>query len=81
MPWPTIDQRRTWTDQAAKVLHPDIAPAEIAILQSMPLRGFRALLGAIGAAGSAASNAISITRHQPIESNRNDITNPSRMES
>ncbi|MFN5352757.1 MAG: AAA family ATPase [Burkholderiaceae bacterium] len=81
MPWPTIDQRRTWTEQAAKALHPDIAPAEIAMLQRVPLRGFRSLLGAIGATGNAASSTISITRHQPIESLRNDITDPSRMES
>ena len=81
MPWPTIDQRRTWTEQAAKALHPDIAPAEIAMLQSVPLRGFRSLLGAIGAAGNAASNAISIMRHQPIKSPDTYINDSSRIES
>jgi hypothetical protein len=81
MPWPTIDQRRTWTEQAAKALHQDIAPAEIAMLQSAPLRGFRTLLGAIGVASSTASDAISITRHQPIESNDTYINDTLRIES
>jgi hypothetical protein len=67
MPWPSIDQRRTWVEQAAKVLHPNIGRADIEALQTLPVRGFRALLGAIGAVGNAASNAPSIRRQRHIE--------------
>lgn len=80
MPWPSINQRRSWTEQAVKVLHPDIGPAEIAALQSLTDRGFRALLGAIGAAGNAASNAISITRHQSIEARHTNLNDTLRIE-
>ncbi len=81
MPWPTIDQRRSWTEQAARVLRPNIGSAEIAALQSLPVRGFRALLGAISATSNAASNAILITRHQPIEAPHTNINDTSRIES
>ena len=81
MPWLSIDQRRSWTEQAVRVLHPNIGPTEIAALQSLPVRGFRALLGAIGAAGNASSLGISITRHQPIEAPHTNINDTSRIES
>jgi hypothetical protein len=80
MPWPSIDQRRTWVEQAAQVLYPNIGRADMEAFQTLPVRGFRALLGAMGTAGNAASNTLSTIRQLPMAIPNNDTADTLRIE-